>query len=1174
MDLNISSININGFRSNYKQRLVKQFIDQNKIDILLIQETFVDNMRLAKTIERTLELEDKIIWNFGRADSCGVAILLIKDNIQIENFHLDFYGRVIRLDFAADGFENFRIVNAYFPSESSDRLEFLNTFAQYISGAKNIILGGDFNFILDPNLDKIGGNLSKGTVGSKTFKTLAEKFSLSDCFRHLNPNKKAVTWTRSNVATGNDTSNYDFVGTRIDRFYTSKLICNSVSSFETLPCACSDHSFIKMTLAPDSGIDIGKSYWKFNDQLLDDHDFVRSFEFFWQMLTQNKDITLVWWDYIKTQIKLFCIDYSKSKNRKQFGELKHLKKQYSHLNLQSESDLHIYNDIKLKVKEIENNILKGTIIRSKTQNIESNENPTTFFFQKEASQGKQKTIKTIQHNNNTYNNSKDILTSFRSFYQSLYNEEPVDPSLNSLFFDGLPQIDPSDNLFLEKKIEKDEILHALKEMKSNKSPGSDGLTNTFYLKFFHLFGDVLCEIINLAYKNGELSESQKLSYITLICKDETRADEMKCYRPISLLNIDYKIISKIITIRLGNILPKIIGIDQTCSVKGRSIFDNLHLIRNVIDYVDQKNLGASFICLDQEKAFDRVSRSYMLDTLTAFGFNENFLKWIKLLYNDISSSVIVNNHISDTFPIKRGVRQGCSLSMPLYVICFEPFAHKIRNLDDIKGFKLPGSNSEVKLSLYADDSTALLTSDSSVRKYFYWVKLFGQISGAKINYDKSKGMYLGKWKTRSDHPFGISWIDNHKILGYRFGSRFSEDDIWSKIFVKIDRTLNLWNSRKLSFKGKSTVLNSLCVSKILYYAAATPIPSHYLTLLQRRFFRFMWNSTYEPVARNTLYLDFNQGGLNVPCLKLKCHSLYLNHLQKLVNNHEAKWTYFAKYWIGLNLRKLNPSFANNSIPHSEYIPIFYKTCISILDEFTNTNQDIDLNSFHKKLIYKTLLQDIYKQPKIETICPYIDFKPIWKSISLPYIDPDVRNTFWKLTHDVIYVNYYLYQKHISKIKTCPLCDKIETVSHLFLECNVFLPLNKIVLSMLRKLSQNKVSLSERTFRYFVLPQLSKFKKQVALILLTESRHIIWTNRNLAKHELKNITAFGVVSKFLNKIKFRILIDKDRLTADDFFDTWCSLGFCNIEIISNTITFEPILDIRRYFQQQCKQISSL
>ena len=157
-------------------------------------------------------------------------------------------------------------------------------------------------------------------------------------------------------------------------------------------------------------------------------------------------------------------------------------------------------------------------------------------------------------------------------------------------------------------------------------------------------------------------------------------------------------------------------------------------------------------------------------------------------------------------------------------------------------------------------------------------------------------------------------------------------------------------SRKLSFKGKSTVLNLLCISKILYYATATPIPSHYLTLLQRRFFRFMWNSTYEPIAQTTLYLDFNQGGLNVPCLKLKCHSLYLNHLQKIVNNHEAKWTYFAKYWIGLQLRNLNPAFANSSIPHSEHIPIFYKNCITLLDYFLNNNQDLIFNTLHKKLI--------------------------------------------------------------------------------------------------------------------------------------------------------------------------------------------------------------------------------
>ena len=1155
MTLKISSININGFRSKHKQYMIKQFVKENKVDILFLQETFVDNNYLAKAIENTLGLNNRIIWNFGKAKSCGVAILLINENIRIENFHLDLLGRVIRLDFAADGFSNFRLVNAYFPTDTSERLEFLSTFSQYLSGAKNIILGGDFNFILDPNLDKIGGNLAKGTTGSKTFKTILEKLHLSDCFRYLYPLKRSVTWMRSNV------------GTRLDRFYISTLIKKSVASFETLPCACSDHNYIVMNLASDSGIHIGKSYWKLNDDVLNDSDFLSSFEYFWKLISRTDSITLKWWDKIKEQIKLFCIDYSKQKNRKQYGDLKNLKKQFVNLEMKEESDLHKYNEIKLKVKEIENKILKGSVIRSKANILDTNENPTHYFFHKEASLSRNKIIKSINQNNHIYTASKDILTCFKTYYKNLYSDEPVDPSLNTIFLNGLPHIDTSDNVLLEKKIEKHEILQALKEMKPNKSPGSDGLSSAFYLKFFHLFGDVLCNIINLAYETGELSDTQKLSYITLICKDVTKADDMKCYRPISLLNVDYKIISKIITIRLGKVLPKIIGIDQTCSVKGRSIFDNLHLLRNVIDYIDQKNLSACFICLDQEKAFDRVSRSYMFDTLTAFGFNERFLRWIKLLYNDISSSVIINNHISDSFPIKRGVRQGCSLSMLLYVICFEPFAHKIRTLDEIKGLKLPGSNLEVKLSMYADDSTAILTNDSSAQKYFYWVKMFGKISGAKINYDKSKGLYLGKWKNRSDHPFGISWIKYNKILGYYFGSHFSQDDVWSNIFLKFDRTLNLWSLRHLSFKGKSNVLNSLCLSKLLYYANANILPSYYERLLQRKFFRFIWNSAYEPVARKTLYLNFNQGGLNIPYLKLKCESLYLAHLQKLVNNHNANWTYFAKYWIGMHLRKLNPSLSSNSFPHSEHIPIFYKQCILTFDKLFGIHPDISFNTLNTKMFYKILLSGEAISPKIERLCPTINFKPVWRNMYSPCIDPDVRNTFWRLCHDVIYVNYYLFEKRISNNKLCPFCNKIETVRHLFLECSLVSPLNKIVLSLLRKISRNQICLSEKTFRYFVLPSLGKYEKQLALIILSESRHIIWTCRNLAKHEIKTVTVFQIVSKFLNKLKMRIYIDRERMPLEEFINTWCSFGFCSLQLVENKITFNPLTDIDYYREKQ-------
>ena len=103
---------------------------ENKVDILFLQETFVDNNYLTKAIENTLGLNNKIIWNFGKAKSCCVAILLINENIRIENFPLDLLGRIIRLDFTADGFSNFRFVNAYFPTDTSERLEFSSTYLE------------------------------------------------------------------------------------------------------------------------------------------------------------------------------------------------------------------------------------------------------------------------------------------------------------------------------------------------------------------------------------------------------------------------------------------------------------------------------------------------------------------------------------------------------------------------------------------------------------------------------------------------------------------------------------------------------------------------------------------------------------------------------------------------------------------------------------------------------------------------------------------------------------------------------------------------------------------------------------------------------------------------------------------------------------------------------------
>ena len=121
-------------------------------------------------------------------------------------------------------------------------------------------------------------------------------------------------------------------------------------------------------------------------------------------------------------------------------------------------------------------------------------------------------------------------------------------------------------------------------------------------------------------------------------------------------------------------------------------------------------MEAAIVSLDHSKAFDRVSHEYLIATIKAFGFGNSFISWLRLLYNDASSCVLVNGFLSPSLNIKRSMRQGCPISALLYVLCMEPVAAGIRNDDRVKGLKIPGTASEVKLSLYADDTNAIVTT--------------------------------------------------------------------------------------------------------------------------------------------------------------------------------------------------------------------------------------------------------------------------------------------------------------------------------------------------------------------------------------------------------------------------------------------------------------------------------
>lgn len=203
-------------------------------------------------------------------------------------------------------------------------------------------------------------------------------------------------------------------------------------------------------------------------------------------------------------------------------------------------------------------------------------------------------------------------------------------------------------------------------------------------------GPLLVEVFNECLRVSHLCDSMKSSVTHLVHKK----DDKRCpknWRPISLLNLDYKICLKAFSLRLSKVLDSIIDPDQMCSVPGRSIVSNFQLIRDTLDFIDRTGETGILVSLDQKKAFDRVNRSFLLRLLKHSGFGPFFLNCIHTLYGGANVRVIVNGFLSNKIPIMRGVRQGDSLSPMLYILCVEVLACKVRACCDIEGFLLLGA---------------------------------------------------------------------------------------------------------------------------------------------------------------------------------------------------------------------------------------------------------------------------------------------------------------------------------------------------------------------------------------------------------------------------------------------------------------------------------------------------
>ena len=635
----LASVNTQGLRSVDRRQAAFRFFQRHKYDLIFLQETHWTG-DLLSTIKR--DWNGDIFCNNGTDSSRGVAILISPHfNYTLINTSQDSSGRVLAVTIKFDD-HHLHLVNLYAPNSDSERRRFFSTLEPYLSTTYNNIIGGDFNCIENPALDK-RGNPTPRQSALRTLHNLTSQFALTDIWRQRNPHKREFTWTGRDTRTANS-----FINTRIDRFYTSQPITPHVSENSIVAYSHSDHDIILLTLDLDHQ-PRGPGYWHFNNTLLDDAIFGIEIQDFWTQWRTEKTrfpSPLEWWEAAKQNFKRIAIKRSTTLRKLANMERNKLERDLSYLKQKATTgipaDVEKYLLAKQKLSDLEQRDLEAVKIRAKARFAEEGEKSTRYFYSLEKKKQADKSIQTLTKDNlDTVTSTRDILFETRAFYKKVYTAEAINPDTQRSFFDiSIPQLSSSDQQSCELPLSTSELEQALKKMENNKSPGIDGLTSNFYKHFWPILGPDITQVFNHCFQHGLLTRTQRRGIITLIYKKGDRK-KIHNWRPITLLTTDYKILTKALANRLTNVLPSIIHSDQTACIPGRTINDNLSLIRDVIAYSNDTNTPLALISIDQLKAFDRTSHSFLLSTLEHFGFGPQFIRWIKLIYNSVSSSVKV-----------------------------------------------------------------------------------------------------------------------------------------------------------------------------------------------------------------------------------------------------------------------------------------------------------------------------------------------------------------------------------------------------------------------------------------------------------------------------------------------------------------------------------------------------
>ena len=811
----------------------------------------------------------EIIFSHGERNSRGVAVLMTKQMYnQSKNIEVDKEGRYVIFDLESN-LQNISIAAIYAPNKDTpDYFCKINKLLENRSEHKIII--GDFNLTLDVEMDRLNTYCNNNKAKDEV-ENIMDHYSLREVWRTQNEEKREYSWIKRGT---------ELKASRIDYALVSSGLDQKAKSCMYIPGIQSDHRAIYLLIDMDSS-ERGCGYWKFNNILLQNQEFLETMniEIDKTMNLTQDDNPLIRWEKLKKRIKKITIEFSRKKTSEEKIVIANLSEKVNEyetrLPLNKNED-----ELLQKTKvDLEENLLervKGLIFRSKVRWHEQGEKNTKYFYSLEKARYNAKTCYTlITEQGKEIIDQQDILAEQRKYYAKLYSEDK-DVNFNLKNTKGI-KVPEEIRKEQENQITIEELQVAVKTMNNDKTPGEDGIPADFYKVFWSKIKKPFFEMMIEAYEGRNLHQTARQGILNLIPKPKKDSRLIKNLRPITLLNVDYKIVEKAIANKMIPALKHIIHTDQRGFMKDRRISVNIRKMLDIMHTTKEEDLEAVVLSLDFVKCFDKCSFSILHGSLEFFDFGNIIKEWTKILYKDFTVKIQNNGHFSKAIEINKGVHQGGCCSSIYFLVIAEILAIAIRDNEDIEGITIEQIRNI--LNQFADDMDIFSKcTERSLKAILNELQSFYYQSGFEVSYEKTTLYRIGSLRHSNAQMYDLAqfkWSNEDIcVLGVTITHEDINDKNYNDIQIKVKKVLNAWYNRGLTLMGKIQVVNTLVASLFVYKMMVLPSLNDYLIKKIDNVIReFLWNGKKSKIAYSILQNEKEQGGLNLVNLKNKEISL-------------------------------------------------------------------------------------------------------------------------------------------------------------------------------------------------------------------------------------------------------------------------------------------------------------